>query len=123
MSDIIRTAHDGDTGQEEFAAELTSVIYPIVLVNRPKDPWVTVELGLWKALLETVQRWARPQAAAASVDDLKAWQEGFQMDLVQSAYQIALRNGIKGSLLELELCLDRAVRLVTKRHSTIAIFE
>jgi hypothetical protein len=92
-------------------------------VNRPKDPWVTVELGLWKALLETVQRWARLQAAAASVDELEAWLEGLQMDLVQCAYQVALRNGIKGSLLELKLCLYRAVRLVTKRHSTVAVFE
>jgi hypothetical protein len=123
MGGIFRTAHDGDTGEEEFAAELTSAIYPIVLANRPKDPWLTVELGLWKALLETVRRWARLQAAAASVDDLEAWQEGLLVDLAQSAYQVALRNGIKGSRLELKLCLYRAVRLVTKPHSTVAVFE
>ena len=109
--------------QEEFAAELTSAIYPLVLANRPKDSWVTVELGLWNALSETVMRWVRLRAAAASVDDLTAWQEGFLMDLTQSAYQVAIKNGISRSLDELKLGLDRAVRRVTRRHSAVAVFD
>ena len=120
MSDSRGTAHDLDTSPDELAAELTSAIYPIVLGSRPRDSWVAVELDLWKALSETVKRWARLQAAAVSADDRKAWQEGLLVDLTQSAYQVALRNGIKGSLLDLKLCLYRAVRLVTSRRSGVA---
>jgi hypothetical protein len=94
-----------------------------VLANRPKAPWVAVELSLWTALLETVRRWARLQAAAASLDDVEAWQEGLLVDLVQSAYHVALRSGIKGSLLELKLCLYRAVRLVTRLYSGVTVSE
>ena len=109
--------------QEEFAAELTCAIYPLVLANRPKDSWVTVELGLWNALSETVMRWVRLRAAAASVDDLTAWREGFLVDLTQSAYQMAIKNGVSRSLDELKLGLCRAVRGVTRRHSAVAVFD
>jgi hypothetical protein len=109
--------------QEELAAELTSAIYPLVLANRPKDSWVTVELGLWNALSETVKRWVRLRAAAESMADLTAWQEGFLVELTQSAYQVAIKNGISRSLDELKLGLCRAVRGVTRRHSAVAVFE
>src|SRR5580765_8770171 len=103
--------------QEEFAAELTSAIYPLVLANRPKVSWVTVELGLWDAMSETVQRWVRLRAAAATVDDLTAWRDGIVVDLTQSAYQVAIKNGISRSLDELKSGLFSAVRRVTRRHS------
>jgi hypothetical protein len=41
------------------------------------------------------------------------------VDLTASAFYIALKNGIKGSLLELELCLYRAVRVVIRRRSRV----
>ena len=109
--------------REEFAAEVTSAIYPLVLANQPKGLWVTVELGLWNALSETIKRWARLRAAVASLGDMTAWQEGFLVDLTQSAYQVALKNGIGGSFLELKLGLYRAVRLVIRRHSDVTLFE
>jgi hypothetical protein len=110
-------------GQEEFAAELTSTIYPLVLASRPKDLWITLELGLWKALSETVKRWARLRAAVASVGDLTAWHQGLLVDLTQSACRVAFRNGISGSFVELKLGLYRAVRLVTGRLSAVVAFE
>jgi hypothetical protein len=34
------------------------------------------------------------------VDELEVWREGLLVDLAESAFCIALKNGIKGSLLE-----------------------
>jgi hypothetical protein len=82
-----------------------------------------LELGLWNALSETVKRWVRLREAAASMDDLSAWQEGFLVDLTHSAFEVAIKNGISRSLDELKLGLYRAVRRVTRRHSAVAVFE
>jgi hypothetical protein len=119
MKDISDTARDRDIRVEDFAAELTSAVYPLVLRRRPKDSWLKVELGLWRALAETVKRWARRRPAAASADELEAWREGLLLDLTESAFHIAQTNGITGSLSGLELCLYRAVRLVTRRYSRV----
>jgi hypothetical protein len=76
-------------------------------------------LGLWRALAETVQKWTRQRPPAAPSDEFEAWREGLVMDLTESAVSIALNNGIRGPLLDLELGLYRAVRLVTRRHSGV----
>jgi hypothetical protein len=76
-------------------------------------------LGLWKALAETVKRWARQRPPGASSDEVEAWRESLLVDLTESAFYVALTNGIRGSFLELELCLYRAVRRVTRRHSRV----
>ena len=114
MSNNEPTAPDREARLEKFAAELTSVVYPLVLRRGPKGAWLQIELGLWQALTETVRKWARqPPPAAAAV---AAWREGLLTDLTDSACHIALRNGIRGSLLDLEVCLYRAIRLVTRRY-------
>jgi hypothetical protein len=109
------TASDRDTWIENFAAEVTGAVYPVLLRRSLKESWITVELGLWRALAETVKRWDRQRPPAGSSDDLEAWRQGLLVDLTESAFYVALKNGIKGSLLELELDLYRAVRLVTRR--------
>ena len=119
MSDNHRTACDRDRRIENFAAELTCAVYPLVLRRGLKDSWLKVELGLWRALAETVRKWARQQPAAVPSDEFEAWREGLVVDLTESAFSIALKNGIKGSLLDLELALYRAVRLVTRRYSRV----
>ena len=119
MSDNHRTACDRDTQMESFVAELTRAVYCLVLRRGLKDSWLQVELGLWRALAETVQEWARQQPAAASADEFEASREGLVVDLTKSAFDIARINGIKGSLLDLELALYRAVRLVTRRYSRV----
>ena len=123
MSHIPDTARDGDIGLENFAAELTSAVYPLVLRRGPKDSWLKVELGLWRALAETVKKWARQRPPAASSDEFEAWREGLVVALTEIAFTIALKNGIKGALLDLELGLYRAVRLVTRRYSLVTQSE
>ena len=118
MSDDHRTAWDRDTRLEDFAAELTRAVYPLVLRRGPKDSWIQVELALWRALAETVEKWAwEPPATAAAEFD--AWREGFLEALTDRAFLIALENGIEGPLLKLELGLHRAFRLVMRRRSRV----
>jgi hypothetical protein len=119
MNEIADTAQHRDVRLENFAAELTSAIYPIVLRRGGKESWLHMELSLWRALAETVQKWARRRPPAASSDEFEAWRDGLLVDLTESAFFIAVRNGIKGSLLDLELRLYRAVRLVTRRYSRV----
>jgi hypothetical protein len=120
MNDFHDTARDWDIRLEDFAAELTCALYPVVLRRGPKDSWIKVELGLWMALAETVQRWARQRPPGASSDEFEAWRESLIVDLTESAFYVALKNGIKGPLLELELGLYRAVRLVIRRRSRVS---
>ena len=120
-SDIPGTARDRRL--ENFAAELTRAVYPLVLRRGPKDPWFKVELDLWRALAATVTWWFRQRPAAASADELETWREAFLVDLIDSACHIALRNGTRGSLLELELRLYQVIRLVMRRRGRPAAGE
>ena len=119
MSDNHRTTCDRDIRLENLAAELTSAVYPVVLRRGLKGSWIEVELGLWRALAETVKRWARQRPPGASSDEFEAWRESLLVDLTESAFYVALKNGIKGPLLELELGLYRAVRVVIRRRSRV----
>jgi len=119
MLDNHRVASDWTTRIENFSAELTRAVYPLVLQRGLKDSWLKVELGLWRALAETVKTWLRRRPAALSPQELEAWRAGLLVELTKSAFHIALNNGTRGSLLELELCLYQAVRLVTRRHSDV----
>jgi hypothetical protein len=119
MNDISDTAWDRDIRLENFAAELTHAVYPVVLRHRPKTSWLKVQLALWRALAETVERWTGQRPAAASAEEFKAWCEALIVHLTESAFAIALRNGISGSLLDLELAMYRAFRLVLRRRNRI----
>jgi hypothetical protein len=119
MSDIRNMTRDREMGLENFAAELTNAVYSVALRRQPKDAWLKMELALWKAVAESVARWAGQRPAAASAEELRDWGEALIVDLTESAFSIALRYGITGSLLELELGMYRAFRLVIRRQSRI----
>jgi len=50
-----RAERERDRVLEDFAAELTEAAYPVVLRQQPQGSWLDLELGLWKALGETVK--------------------------------------------------------------------
>ena len=116
MIDNPGAACSRDTLLENFAAELTCAAYPIALRHGMAGSWLKVELGLWRALAETVKKWAREWPPAGPPDEFKVWQEGLLVDLTESAFYIAMKHGMKGSLLEVELDLYRAFRLVIRRR-------
>jgi hypothetical protein len=117
MNDNQIAARNGEMQVENLAAELTCAIYPIALRHGMASSWIKVELGLWKALAETVKKWAREWPPAGSSDEFEVWRERFLMNLTESAFGIAVKHGIKGSLLEVELCLYRSLRLVIGREA------
>ncbi|HEV8003249.1 MAG TPA: hypothetical protein VGP63_25405 [Planctomycetaceae bacterium] len=74
--------------------------------------WIKVQLGLWSALIQTVEKWATEQPP----NGLKVLREGLMVELTESAFHVVVKSGVKGSLLEVELRLYRAIRLVIGRH-------
>jgi hypothetical protein len=107
MSHNPRTATDRDIRVEDFAAELTSAAYPLVLRCGMKQLWLTVELGLWTVLAKTVKGWAGQRQPAAS-GDREAWREGLLRAPTASARSIVLNHGTNGPRSEVESGLDQA---------------
>jgi hypothetical protein len=63
------TGSDPDTSVDDFAAELAEAAYPVVLRNASVGNWLDLELELWRALKQTVGKWAQewPQAGVMLV--------------------------------------------------------
>ena len=59
MSDNQGATCTRDTLLENMAAELTSAVYPLVLRHGLRGSWLDLELGLWRALAETVKKVGR----------------------------------------------------------------
>jgi hypothetical protein len=115
MSDNHGATCTRDTLLENFAAELTSAVYGIALRHGLRGSWLDLQMGLWRVLAETVKKWAREWPPAGSSCELKVWREGFLVDLTEGAFHIALKHGINGFPLEVELDLYRAFRSVIRR--------
>jgi hypothetical protein len=115
MSDNQGAACTRDALLENLAPELTRSVYPIALRHGMAGSWIKAELGLLRVLAETVNKWAQERPLAGSSDELEVWRQGFLVDLTEGAFYIAVKHGIKGSLLEVELDLYRAFRLAIKR--------
>lgn len=115
MSSNHVAAGNRDILLENFAAELTRAAYTVALKRGMAGSWIKVELDLWRGLAETVKKWARECRPGGSSDEFMVWREGLLVDLTESAFYIAVKHGIKGSLLEVELCLYRVFRLVIRR--------
>lgn len=112
MSDSSVRSQNRDNTLENFAAELTCAVYPIALRQGMSGSWIKVQLGLWSALIQTVEKWATEQPP----NGLKVLREGLMVELTESAFHVVVKSGVKGSLLEVELRLYRAIRLVIGRH-------
>jgi hypothetical protein len=117
MSDNPRATPDRHTRLENFAAELTSAVYAVLLRRGLNGSWVRVELTLWRALTETADEWARERPPAASPGELDAWRAGFLAALTTRAVSIARNNGIEGPLGELEPHMSEAFHLVLGKYS------
>ena len=116
MNSMTDNARERDIRLENFAADLTSAVYSVVLRRGLNGSWLKAELELWKALEDTVQEWARRRPPTEATQALEAWRAGLHFDLIACAHNVALTNGIADSSLELELCLYGAIRVVTRRY-------
>ena len=52
-----RPAKDDTRLVETFAAELTVAVYSVALRHGPAEKWLELELGLWKAIAHSLDRW------------------------------------------------------------------
>jgi hypothetical protein len=59
MNDSTTTTPPADTALEDFAAELAEAAYPVALRRGLGSRWLDLELGLWRALQDTVAKWDR----------------------------------------------------------------
>jgi hypothetical protein len=57
MNDSERAAREWDRALERLAADVTSTAYAIALRHGAGGSWVDLELGLWKALAQTIREW------------------------------------------------------------------
>jgi hypothetical protein len=112
MSDNQHTTRGQDAHLGNFAAELTSAAYRLVLRQGFDGSWLQVELALWEALTEAVATWARRRPPALPSDEFAAWRAGLLADLIDRTLAVALENGVEGSILTLELDLERVFRRV-----------
>jgi hypothetical protein len=106
------TTQDRDARIENFAAELTCAVYPVVLRQSGRERWLNLELGLWTTLRKTIRKWADRRPADSAVQELDAWRDGILVDLTENAFSVAVRNGIHAPHLEVELSLYRVFRIM-----------
>ena len=116
MSSNAKHADDGGTFLEAFAAEITGAAYPIALRHAIGGSWLDLELGLWKALADTVEHWARPAPRPGSPDEFDVWRERFLVELTGEAFHIARRYGVRRSLHGMGWDLYRAFRSVIETN-------
>jgi hypothetical protein len=50
-----------DVGLEDLAAQLTHAAYDVALRHGVEDPWIELEIELWRALFDTIKKW-QPRA-------------------------------------------------------------
>jgi len=65
-----RPSCDWDTMLVAFAADLTNAAYGVALEHGMGGSWVDLELDLWKALAETVQKWGAALATGQLAEAL-----------------------------------------------------
>jgi hypothetical protein len=114
MSDNLGATSTRDTLLEDIAAELTSAVYPVVLRHGMRGWWLDLELGLWRALTETVEHRAR-QMTPGSPGELDLWRERFLVELTGEAVHVVRSHGVKRSLLGMAPDLYRAFRSAIER--------
>ena len=103
-------AAHSDSSLETFAAELTEAVFPVALRYGVGDRWLDLELDLWRALSETVEKCARASRADGSPNEFAVCRKGLLAESADVAYHTTLRHGARGSVLQAREGLDQALR-------------
>jgi hypothetical protein len=112
---MVAVACQVETPREKFAAELAGAAYPVVLEHGVKGPWVDVELDLWRAIQGVLRQELRPSMGPDAAVETCMAREEVLAAVSDAAYRAALRHGISGPFLELELHLWHAIGKVIPR--------
>jgi hypothetical protein len=105
MTDNNVAACNRDASLENFAAELTSAAYTVALRHGIRCSWIKVELAFWRAFAKTVKEW--PPRGSSHGFDVR-W-EHFMVNLTESASHSAVKHGVNGDILEVQLDLYQAI--------------
>ena len=105
MNASMALASDRDHSPETFAAELTDAVFPVALRYGVGNRWLDLELDLWRALSETVEKCAR--ASRGVSPDCR---QGLVAGLTDAAYHTTLRHSARESILDERVGLYRAFR-------------
>jgi hypothetical protein len=89
---------------DEYAAELAEAAYPVVLKHGVRGTSVDVELGVWRAIRDVLQKGRRAKGKDVSSRPSPI-REDLLAEVSTAAYQVALNQGLKGPFLDLELRL------------------
>jgi hypothetical protein len=108
---------------ETLAAELTDAAYPVALRYGIAGSWVDLELDLWKVLGATVRKWGRESSRAGRPLLFEVWRAALLAELTATAYHAALRQGVRGPVLAVELGLYQAFRSVIEGRDRKAVPE
>jgi len=119
MNDNRLVELDRDLYLENVAAELTSAVYPLILRDGPADSWIKLELDLWKALMDIIDKWAWQRPPATSSAELEMWWDGLLGALTCAAQVIALNNGVWAVRSEVEFALSEAFRRMMRRYDNV----
>src|SRR5438552_15700922 len=82
-----------ESSLETFAAELTEAVFPVALRYGVGDRWLDLELDLWRALSETVEKCARASRRVGAPDELADCRQGLVAESAEVAYHSTLRHG------------------------------
>jgi hypothetical protein len=66
------TRADRDAPLDRLAAELTLAAYRVALRTRTEGTWLELQLGLWRAMADTVETWGEIASASAAGDAARA---------------------------------------------------
>jgi hypothetical protein len=99
-----------ESAPENFAAELTEAVFPVALRYGVGNRWLDLELDLWHALSESVEKCARAARGVGAPAESGACRNGLLAELADTAYHTALRHGTRGSLPRSQTGLYQAFR-------------
>jgi hypothetical protein len=97
MNASVAHVSDCDRSPETFAAEVTEAVFPVALRYGVGDRWLDLELDLWRALSETVEKCARASRGVRSAGEVAVCRQGLLAGLADVAYHTTLRHGARES--------------------------
>src|SRR5262245_44924202 len=99
-----------------FAADLTDAAYAVALHHGVGGSWIDLQLDVWRVLAGVIS-----QSHAALSDrgpNFEAWREALLSRATDAAYRTVLRHNVRGSFLDVELDLQRALRRVIESNGS-----
>jgi hypothetical protein len=87
---------------------MTDAAYPVALWQGVRGSSVDLELDVWRALRALLDR-EQQRGVEADTSAFETWRERLLVDATNAVYEVALRYGFRGSFLDVELGLLKAL--------------